>query len=123
MSKTKRQIRPLEGSPELGQRIRYWRTRAGLTQAQVEDRVGMSHNALSRIERGDVTNPYFETLERIAGALGMNIDELQLRPIPSNRIPEENSIDELIARVKNLPMKRRRAIIDALLQLLDAAEL
>ncbi len=58
----------------LGNRIRELRTRAGLTQAQLADRVDVSHEFMSRLERG-LKAPSLATIEKIAKALGIALSE------------------------------------------------
>src|SRR2546421_509248 len=77
--------RPSEPSPPeiaLGRRLKAWRDFRGLTQAEVERRGGLAHNALSRIETGSVS-PKLATLERIAAALELSVEELHLKMPPA----------------------------------------
>ena len=48
------------------------RTEAGLTQAQLADRMGTTQSAIARMEGGG-TRPNLETLERLAGAIGQEL--------------------------------------------------
>ena len=66
---------PSDLSKLLGNRVREIRVRAGLTQAQLADRIDISHEFLSRLERG-IKTPSLETAKRIAGALGVGMPEL-----------------------------------------------
>lgn len=52
----------------LGQRIKYFRKRAGISQLELETLIGTSSGSLSRIENGEV-NPTKETLSKIAEVL------------------------------------------------------
>lgn len=51
------------------------RSEAGMTQAEIAEKANLSIDSISRIERGD-RSPSFESLERIAAALGT--DPVQL---------------------------------------------
>ncbi|MFE7532080.1 helix-turn-helix domain-containing protein, partial [Kitasatospora sp. NPDC057542] len=54
---------------EFGARLRHWRRRAGLTQAQLGAGIGYDHTAVSRIEHGARrVNP--RVADRIDGLLG-----------------------------------------------------
>ena len=66
---------PSDLSKLLGNRVREVRVRAGLTQAQLADRIDISHEFLSRLERG-IKTPSLETAGRIAVALGVAMPEL-----------------------------------------------
>ena len=58
---------------ELGLRIRSLREEAGLTQAGLAKKMGVSQQVISRIEVGDSENPTYGTLERIALAMGYQL--------------------------------------------------
>ncbi len=54
--------------------VRAMRERAGLTQAQLAEKIGSSQPSVARLERGSGPQaPQFETLQRIARALGKRI--------------------------------------------------
>lgn len=53
-----------------GQRIREARKKAGLTQAQLAEKLGIPFQSISQWER-DIRHPKRETMERIADALGV----------------------------------------------------
>ena len=59
-------------SKQLGNRVRDLRTRAGLTQAQLADRIDVSHEFMSRLERG-LKTPSLSTAGKIAESLGMEM--------------------------------------------------
>jgi len=59
----------------LGARIKKLRNRAGLTQAQLAERVDISDEFLSRMERG-AKAPSLHTAEKVARALGVSMKEL-----------------------------------------------
>lgn len=60
---------------ELGQKIRGFRLRSGLSQSQLELAINASSGSISRIENGQV-NPTKETLLKISKALGCKSEEL-----------------------------------------------
>src|SRR3989442_3868129 len=54
--------------------VRSMRTGAGLTQAQLAKRIGTSQPTIARLEKGlDVRTPRWDTLQRIASALGRQL--------------------------------------------------
>jgi transcriptional regulator with XRE-family HTH domain len=55
----------------LGNRLRSFRKRTGMSQLQLETAIGMAQGALSRIENGEV-NPTKETLQKIADVLKLH---------------------------------------------------
>lgn len=69
----RRQVPPR--SPEhqaLGEAVRRLRTRAGLSQEQLADRMATDLTQIGGIERG-VRNPSYSTLVRLAQALGTSV--------------------------------------------------
>lgn len=62
-----------ENYVKIGSRIQYYRLKAGLTQDQVSEVIGVSQKHLSRIEAG-YHNPHFDTIIAIAKAINVPID-------------------------------------------------
>ena len=60
---------------QFGEMLRYHRKRAGLSQAQLAEKIGRQPNAVQRLESGDAA-PTFDTLERLADALDVDVREL-----------------------------------------------
>ena len=57
---------------QVGAQVKHHRKLAGLTQAQLAERVGRQTGAITRIETGEAA-PTFETLASLADALGVEI--------------------------------------------------
>lgn len=62
-------------APERGQRIKAARKRAGLTQQQLADAVGVGRVAIGHLETGE-RQPSLDLANRIAAALGTTLDAL-----------------------------------------------
>ncbi|BBW96528.1 helix-turn-helix transcriptional regulator [Geobacillus icigianus] len=62
-------------SAKLGFKIRYFRKKLGLTQYQLADMVSADVSTISKIEKSKAT-PSLSMLQRIAGALGVSVNEL-----------------------------------------------
>lgn len=64
----------------LGKRLQEARQAAGLTQQQLCHQANLSFSTLTKIERGAIKAPSIFTIQAIAGALGVGLDELVGRP-------------------------------------------
>jgi len=60
----------------LGKRLQVARTRAGLTQQALCERADLSYSTLTKIERGAIKSPSIFTIQNIAAALQVGLDEL-----------------------------------------------
>lgn len=57
---------------QVGELVKHHRKLAGLTQAQLAERIGRQTGAVTRIETGEAA-PSFETLSSLAAALGVEV--------------------------------------------------
>ena len=60
----------------LGKSLQRARQTAGLTQQELCQRANLSYSTLAKIERGAIKSPSIFTIQRIAGALGMDLNQL-----------------------------------------------
>lgn len=60
----------------LGQRLQDARKKAGLTQQELCQRANLSYSTLAKIERGAIKAPSIFTIQNIAVALGISLNEL-----------------------------------------------
>lgn len=67
----------------LGQRLQAARKKAGLTQQDLCHRAGLSYSTLAKIERGAIKSPSIFTIQSIAGALGITLNELMGDLVPA----------------------------------------
>jgi transcriptional regulator with XRE-family HTH domain len=88
----------------IGDRIRTARKAAKLSQEDVARRAGLSLKGMGDIERGDIEDPHFSSLVKIAGALGVPVEELirgeqpvPLGKAPGDAGPRQVTREELIA--------------------------
>lgn len=71
----------------LGKQLQEARQKAGLTQQQLCHHANLSFSTLTKIERGAIKSPSIFTVQSIARALGLGLDELlgSLSPAPPTR--------------------------------------
>lgn len=79
----------------LGRRVQAVRTEAGLTQQALCHKAGLSYSTLTKIERGAIKSPSIFTIQNIALALNMGLDELMqtklTRPVAVAPTPKRRS--------------------------------
>jgi transcriptional regulator with XRE-family HTH domain len=96
---------------KIGQKIRNFRKRAGLSQLQLETQIGMSPGGLSRIENGEVS-PMKETIVKIIEILDLNaVESAALFDLDQDELPKliklakslssNLSLDELLQKAVN----------------------
>ena len=69
----------MRGRQTLGERIRQFRESAGMTQVTLARAANIGRVTLIRLEKGEQT-PRFKTLNAIANALGIRVNELLIQP-------------------------------------------
>src|SRR3954451_1559438 len=74
-------VKDVRRRPLVGREIRYWRTRHGLTLAQVADRTGMNVGYLSQVEN-DKASPSLECLAAVSAALDIPVAWFLVEPAP-----------------------------------------
>ena len=79
---------------QLGKRVRELRTQAGITQAVLAERIGVSPEFLSRMERG-MKGPSLQTIERLAEGLGVAPRDLLDFSVEPKKGKKQQALDGL----------------------------
>jgi DNA-binding XRE family transcriptional regulator len=75
-------------SPGLGEMWQHYRGAAGLTQAELAERAGLSTRAVSDLERGVKSRPHKDTVRLLAAALALAGEErATFAAAPAPRLP------------------------------------
>jgi transcriptional regulator with XRE-family HTH domain len=94
-----------EGQPAmaLGERIRQLRKEAGLSQADLAEKIGADPGRVSRYEAGRIT-PSADALVRLAETLNVSIDHLLIDAVPRRPLHSaEDALGDHLAAVAELP--------------------
>jgi transcriptional regulator with XRE-family HTH domain len=83
----------------LGERLRGLRKRAGLTQSQVAEAVGVSHESISRLERGEQWST-FAVLSELAAEYGVELADLSAVPPAGRRTSNRAALQEVVDILK-----------------------
>lgn len=99
------------GRSDVAVQLSQWRRHFGLTQAQLEEKAGLGHNTVSRIERGE-NRPQFGSLDKLAKAMGISTEQLLVGTPPAGKVivPEEPFRSRMIAETEKLEEEICRAI-------------
>jgi transcriptional regulator with XRE-family HTH domain len=121
MSKSRKKFS--DGLPLIAENIRAWRLHRKFTQGELEQRAGLSHNTISRIET-DAVSPRLDTVKGIARALELSVEELQFGK-PPLAVAEEAAdyeVKKVASRLMSLKEEKRAPILEAFNTLLDQVE-
>lgn len=77
----------------LGEQLRRYRQRAGLTQADLAERTGLTTVAISALERGTRNHPYPHTTRQLVGALGLSDEERAAFIAAASRAAPKQSVE------------------------------
>jgi transcriptional regulator with XRE-family HTH domain/tetratricopeptide (TPR) repeat protein len=104
----------------VGELLRRYRLAAGLSQAELAERAGLSRRGISDIERGDIQAPHRDTLARLADALELASAERSAfqtaarrgsiqQVVAPSRPPEDARVDApaLVGRQRELALIER----------------
>jgi transcriptional regulator with XRE-family HTH domain len=61
---------------ELGQRIRKYRKKLGMSQDALSKKAGLAFHTIAKIETGATPNPTIDTVKKIADALDVGVEDL-----------------------------------------------
>lgn len=107
----------------IGDRIRTARKAAGLSQEELARRAGMSLKGMGDIERGDIADPHYSSLSKIAGGLGIPVGELLEEPVPLADAPGEGTgpatTEETAEERNEADARRLRALARPVLEHMD----
>ena len=92
----------------IGQRIREYRLKEGLSQEELAHRAGMNAAHLGRIERGE-KNPTFESIEKIVDALGITFEEL-FNFDSSSKETEEPLVERIASYLKLMTPEEQKDV-------------
>lgn len=101
----------------IGEFVAQARKRAKLTQGQLAEKTGLSIGYIGNLERGSVDRPKRPTLEALAAALDVSLNDLATEAGMSDP-PSQRDIEAEMARLAALPTVQDR--LDALSRLSPA---
>ena len=100
----------------LAKRTKYHREKNGWSQTELGDMIGVSQQAIQRIEAGDVEQP--RKLKKMAEIFGISYDELlhgaSTQPYDTSALGSSGALEENVRanQIKDLPVLGTRAVMD-----------
>jgi len=100
----------------IGERIRAYRTKAGLSQENLAERAGLHSTYIGQLERGE-KNATLESVEKVARALCVSFETL-FKHIISGDV-DSDAAEQCYSLVSTLPEKEQRAILELVKKAID----
>ena len=91
----------------VGERIRYFREKAGLSNRQLALKAGLSQPVMYRLENNE-RNADIETLEKICNALGITLKDFFDEGLSAEPLPKEYK--QLVENAKSLTPEQLRQL-------------
>jgi len=102
-----------------GQRIAYFRKRAGMTMEELAKAIGVKNSAINKYEKGIVTNIPIERVKLMAAALDvqpeMILDFLSDDPVPSEITSEQLELLTKFSRLSETDQNTIKQMMDFML--------
>ena len=98
----------------LGEQIKRCREKRGFTQEQLAEKIGVSIETISNIERG-IKMPRLQNFVAIANQLGVSADELLQDELDYGFIAEANALSKKLEKLQRADRKRILEIINFLI--------
>ncbi len=94
----------------VGEQLRFWRVRAGLSQEALAERAGLSVQAIGALETGKRRRPYPQTIAALTTALGLSEREARVLRAGVPKRPAEGPSRSLQTRAPSLPVPPTRLV-------------
>lgn len=111
VTQNKRGLATKEGLETIAQRLVRLRKEAGLSQAQMSEKLGISQPVVSDYERG-TTRLHGELILKVADILGVSADELLGRETNKPKVRPSGKVQQLFEEVANLPRRQQDKVVE-----------
>ena len=96
----------------VGERIRNFRKEKGWSQEELADNANLHTTYIGQLERGE-KNPTLESIEKIANALGISLEEL-FRAIQPNILPDDYTLLQIITILQARSVEDQKLVLKML---------
>jgi transcriptional regulator with XRE-family HTH domain len=108
---TRRGITTKEGLEAIAQRLVRLRKKAGITQAQMAEKLGLSQPVVSDYERG-ASRLHGELILKVAEILNVSADELLGRETNKPKARPPGKVQQVFEEVSNLPRRQQDKVVE-----------
>lgn len=108
---TRRGIATKEGLETIAQRLVRLRKEAGITQAQMAEKLGLSQPVVSDYERG-ASRLHGELILKVAEILNVSADELLGRETNKPKARPTGKVQQVFEEVSNLPRRQQDKVVE-----------
>ena len=100
----------------VGERIRAYRIKAGLSQENLAEKAGLHSTYIGQLERGE-KNATLESIEKVARALDVSFETLFMHIIGG--LVKNEYAEQCYSVIAALPEKEQRAILEIIKRTID----
>ena len=93
----------------IGERLRIYRTRTGMTQMKLAEKAGIHHTYIGQLERGE-KNATLETIEKVARALDLSFETLFEALVDGNT--DNSAAKEIYEIITSQPNKEQQVLLE-----------
>lgn len=108
---TRRGIATKEGLETIAQRLVRLRKEAGLSQAQMAEKLGLSQPVVSDYERG-ASRLHGELILKVAEILNVSADELLGKETNKPKARPSGKVQQVFEEVSNLPRRQQDKVVE-----------
>lgn len=101
----------------IGERIRNFRKEKGFSQEELAYKANLHTTYIGQLERGE-KNATLESVEKVASALGISLEEL-FRSIHPNSNSQEYTLSQIVSRLQSRNIEDQQLVLKLLDLLLD----
>lgn len=99
----------------VGERVRHYRNKAGLSQDELAEKAGLHHTYIGQVERGE-KNATLESIAKIAYALQVPLEVLFENIVTGNT--DNPFASEAYSLISSLPLADQKMLLDLIKQII-----
>ena len=106
---------------DVGEKIRYYRKKLGLSQEALALEANIHPAYLGKLERNE-KNPTIETIDKIVSAIGISYGEFFSDGVGDDNTDRRLYIDMVATRLSSLSDEKLKSVAEALVKIIEVVE-